>query len=144
MANEDEDRKASWSSWFAPGDVRHAPNQENDVKRSTPAASPSQRQDTSKPESNPLISFKHFVDDAFSAVTNFSKEFKDAQEAVEVEFDEKYKRWTGAENTRHLIQIQGAWVKATRAHCEITGPPRKKQRPERGCYSSNLHEETAT
>ncbi|KAM0708041.1 hypothetical protein Q7P35_004690 [Cladosporium inversicolor] len=123
MANEDEDRKASWSSWFAPGDVRQAPKQDTDVDRSTPAATPSQPQATSKRESNPLIYFKHFVDDAFSAVTNFNKEFKDAQEAVEVEFDEKYKRWTGAENTRHLIQIQGAWVKATRAHCEIMGRP---------------------
>jgi hypothetical protein len=131
MANDDEDRKVSWSSWFAPGDVRRSSNQENEAKRSIPVASPSQAQDVSKLESNPLITFKHFVDDTFSALTSFSRSLEDTQavrEDGEHESDKWYKRWTGAENTRHLIQLQGEWITATRAHCELLGEPSDEAR----------------
>lgn len=121
MANNDDDRKASWSTWFAPGDTRQTPNQDDDVKRSPPVATPGQAQETPKSETNPLIFFKHFVDDAFSAVTNFQKNVSDVQEALEDEHDKAYKRWTGAENTHLLIQIQGAWAKATKAHVGVMG-----------------------
>jgi hypothetical protein len=131
MANDDEDRKTPWSSWFAPGDVRQASNQGNEAKRSTPVASPSQTQDASKPESNPLITFKHFVDDTFSALTGFNRSLVDVHEARgdgEHEFDKWYKRWTGAENTRHLVQLQGEWIPATKAICEMQGNPSNEAR----------------
>ncbi|GAB7330689.1 hypothetical protein MBLNU13_g02251t1 [Cladosporium sp. NU13] len=128
MANDDDDRKASWSSWFAPGDTRHASNQDTDVKRSAPVVSPSETQEPPKSETNPLISFKHFVDDAFSAVTNFQKRARDVHEALEDEHDKVYKRWTGAENTHVLIQIQGAWAKGTKAHVEVMGRPSDEAR----------------
>jgi hypothetical protein len=131
MANDDEDRKTSWSSWFAPGDVRQTPNQDNEAKRSTPVASPSQAQDASKPESNPLITFKHFVDDTFSALTGFNRSLEDVHEFRgdgEHEFDKWYKRWTGAENTRHLVQLQGEWIPSTKAICEMQGNPSDEAR----------------
>jgi len=128
MANDDEDRKASWSSWFAPGDTRQTPNQDNDVKPSPPAVSSFQAQETPQSETNPLIFFKHFVDDAFSAVTNFHKNVSDVQEALEDEHDKAYKRWTGADNTHLLIQIQGAWAKCTKAHVGVMGRPSNEAR----------------
>ena len=129
MANDDEDRKVAWSSWFAPGDIRQASNPQNDVKRPTTVASPSQAQETSKSESNnPLIAFKHFVDGAVSAVTNFNKTAKDAQEACEDEHDKAYKRWTGAENTRHSIHILGKWITASKAWCQLLGNPSDEAR----------------
>lgn len=131
MANDDDERKTSWYSWFAPGDVRRTSNQGNEAKRSIPVASPSQTQDASKLESNPLITFKHFVDDTFSTLTSFSRSLENTQasrEDGEHEFDKWYKRWTGAENTRHLVQLQGEWITATRSHCELLGEPSDEAR----------------
>jgi len=127
MAKEDDDRKPSWSSWFAPGDVRQAPDHEHD-KRPTAVASPNQAQDTPQSESNPLITFKHFVDDTFSALTSSNKKLEDVLKAREDEFDKMYKMWTGAENTRHLVQIQDAWVTRTKADCESMGDPSDEAR----------------
>ena len=122
MANGDEDRDPSWSSWFAPGDTRHVPKQDIDVKRPAPAVAPTQARDAPKPESNPLITFKHFVDDAFSAVANFSKNLKDMREAALDEHDEAYKRWTGAENTAHLMESQSGWVIPRDQYTDIAEP----------------------
>lgn len=121
MANDDQDCKGSWSSWFAPGDTRQASNQDADIKHSAPVVSTSQVQDTPKPESNPLISFKHFVDDAFFAVTNLNKNLRDLGQAAQDRQaahqeirDQAYKRWTGAENTEQLMEIEGLCFPVTR------------------------------
>jgi hypothetical protein len=124
MANGDEDRKPSWSSWFAPGDVRQTPTQDEDAKRLAPVASPNQAQDTSKPESNPLIAFKHFIDDAFSTIAEFNKNLKDLDQAAQARriakeemYDKAYMRWTGAENTDHLVgtvNFEGLYTEVTR------------------------------
>jgi hypothetical protein len=108
MANGDEHRKPSWSSWFAPGDVRHTPTQDEDAKRPAPVALPSQAQETSKTESNPLIAFKHFVDDAFSAIIRDLREAtRDKRIAQREEPERAYMRWTGAKNTDHLEPLGG-------------------------------------
>lgn len=83
MASGDDGQKSSWTSWFSPGDSRGAKpetQQHNpDIEARRPMASPAvesqkspdnQHQDTQGSGSSPFVSFKHFVDDQFAALTD--------------------------------------------------------------------------
>lgn len=124
MANGEDDRKGSWSSWFAPGDVRRS-EEHRSLKPDTaverppaaehePGPSQGQPQDASRPGLHPLIAFKHFVDDSFAAITEFSDNLsalrqaaqdrhvsgEKAYEARQALQDEAFERWAGPAGSR--------------------------------------------
>jgi hypothetical protein len=117
MANEDDGRKPSWSSWLAPGDSRRAEEHrlqksDNSIERPStiehaPNTSRSQTQNTSEPGFNPLIAFKHFVDDTFSAISEFSDNIAELRQAAQNRQtlyqktnDVAYERWAGPPGSR--------------------------------------------
>jgi hypothetical protein len=117
MANEDGGRKPSWSSWLAPGDSRRAEEHrlqkpDNGIEQPStfehaPNTSRSQTQNTSEPGFNPLIAFKHFVDDTFSAISEFSDNMAELRQAAQNRQtlyqkmnDAAYERWAGSPGSR--------------------------------------------
>jgi hypothetical protein len=117
MANEDDGRKPSWSSWLAPGDSRRAEEHklqkpDHPVERSSTVehaqnTTRSQTQHTSEPAFNPLIAFKHFVDDTFSAISEFSDNMAELRQAAQNRQtsyqkmnDAASERWAGPPGSR--------------------------------------------
>jgi hypothetical protein len=117
MANEDDGRKPSWSSWLAPGDSRRAEEHklqkpDHPVERSSTVehaqnTTRSQTQHTSEPAFNPLIAFKHFVDDTFSTISEFSDNMAELRQAAQNRQtsyqkmnDAASERWAGPPGSR--------------------------------------------
>jgi len=118
MANGDDGRKSPWSSWLAPGDIRHAGSEspyqslDSNAKRQLSQERHEQssqlerhRQDrpaASEDTYNPLIAFKRFVDNQFAAITEFPSnvtELKRAsreQDAADEIQRQARRRWTGS------------------------------------------------
>jgi hypothetical protein len=117
MANDDDGRKSPWSSWLAPGDVRRAgseaPHQslDNDDKRQLCQERLGQgsqlrqhgqdKSATSEGTYNPLIAFKHFVDDRIAAIVDFPSKITELKRttrdltAASEDLERAHKRWTG-------------------------------------------------
>jgi hypothetical protein len=117
MANEDDGRKPSWSSWLAPGDSRRAEEHklqkpDHPVERSSTVehaqnTTRSQTQHTAEPAFNPLIAFKQFVDDTFSAISEFSDNMAELRQAAQNRQtsyqkmnDAASERWAGPPGSR--------------------------------------------
>jgi hypothetical protein len=117
MADGDDGRKSPWSSWLAPGDVRRAasesPHQslDSDTKRQLSQehhGHSSQLQHHGQDHSaksedtyNPLIAFKHFVDDRIAAIVEFPSKLTELKRtahdlsAASEDLERAHKRWTG-------------------------------------------------
>jgi hypothetical protein len=117
MANGDDGRKSPWSSWLAPGDVRRAGNEaphqslDSNAKRQLSQehlGQSSQLQQhgqdysaTSEDTYNPLIAFKHFVDDRIAAIVEFPSKITELKRttrdlsAASEDLERAHKRWTG-------------------------------------------------
>ena len=115
MANGDDGRKSTWSSWLAPaGDVRRAASEsplqslDGDAKRQLSQEHHGQLQQHEQDHSatledayNPLIAFKHFVDDRIAAIVEFPSKLTEMKRtardlsAASEDLERAHKRWTG-------------------------------------------------
>jgi hypothetical protein len=127
MANDKDDRKQSWSSWFAPGDSRCSQEPNTPKQNSAEQASgikqqrntlQDQTQNEPKTTFNPFVAFKHFVDDGFAAITEFSANMAELRQVAEErqaahqrQCDAAYKRWVGPPGSRaHAIGEHGGKI----------------------------------
>lgn len=109
MANDDDGRKAPWSSWFVPGDSRRIEERKLSRPDNGRPSTVEEQPNASPPKQDfhPFIAFKHFVDDSFAAITDFSDNLaelrqaaQDRQAVYQSMNDAAYERWAGPPGSR--------------------------------------------